>query len=71
MMHPTAIRVRVRSEGGFFNAQMDFPQDYPNMPPKLKILSSFYHPNVYDDGTVCTPMSQDRPTDRTLKSGRD
>ena len=42
-----------RSEGGFFKAIMMFPQDYPNMPPTLKITSDFWHPNVYPDGRVC------------------
>jgi len=40
-------------EGGTFRAQMNFPDDYPNSPPKLKFLSSFWHPNVYADGGVC------------------
>ena len=40
-------------EGGFFQAEMRFPSDYPNHPPKLRFVSEFYHPNVYDDGTVC------------------
>merc|ERR1712008_282424 len=40
-------------EGGFFKASMKFPQDYPNMPPTLKITSDFWHPNVYPDGRVC------------------
>jgi len=44
---------RARSEGGFFKAIMKFPQDYPNMPPTLKITSDFWHPNVYPDGKVC------------------
>ena len=29
------------SEGGFFQAEMSFPEDYPNMPPKLIITSDF------------------------------
>jgi len=40
-------------EGGIFRAQMNFPDDYPNSPPKLKFLSHFWHPNVYIDGGVC------------------
>ena len=40
-------------EGGFFQAEMVFPHEYPNHPPKLKFTSDFYHPNVYTDGTVC------------------
>ena len=40
-------------EGGFFQAEMTFPNDYPNNPPKLRFLSEFWHPNVYEDGRVC------------------
>lgn len=40
-------------EGGFFKAQMDFPKAYPNEPPVLRIVSEFWHPNVYTDGKVC------------------
>lgn len=40
-------------EGGFFNAIMTFPDDYPNMPPKLRFTTDIWHPNVYEDGGVC------------------
>lgn len=40
-------------EGGFFQAEMTFPKNYPNMPPTLRFTSEFWHPNVYNDGTVC------------------
>eukprot|EP00736_Rhodelphis_marinus_P008442 Rmarinus@m.18293 len=40
-------------EGGFFNAIMTFPKDYPNNPPQLKFTSEMWHPNVYRDGRVC------------------
>ncbi|CAL5210238.1 unnamed protein product [Lathyrus oleraceus] len=40
-------------EGGFFNAIMSFPSDYPQNPPKMKFTSEIWHPNVYSDGTVC------------------
>ena len=40
-------------EGGFFKAEMTFPKEYPNLPPTLRILSEFWHPNVYPDGKVC------------------
>ena len=46
-------RVLACSEGGFFKALMTFPKDYPNSPPTLKIVSDFWHPNVYPDGRVC------------------
>ena len=41
------------SEGGFFVANMSFPQDYPNKPPTVKFVSEMWHPNVYPDGKVC------------------
>ncbi|KAL0668860.1 hypothetical protein Bca4012_031564 [Brassica carinata] len=41
------------AEGGFFNAIMTFPQDYPNKPPTVKFTSEVWHPNVYSDGKVC------------------
>lgn len=38
---------------GVYRAQLTFPQEFPFKPPELKILSSFWHPNVYDTGVVC------------------
>jgi len=40
-------------EGGFFNATMTFPPEYPNKPPMVKFTSEVWHPNVYPDGKVC------------------
>jgi len=40
-------------EGGFFNAVMSFPKDFPNNPPTVRFTSEFWHPNVYKDGRVC------------------
>ncbi|XP_052187217.1 ubiquitin-conjugating enzyme E2 13 isoform X2 [Diospyros lotus] len=40
-------------EGGFFNAIMSFPSNYPNSPPTVRFTSEIWHPNVYPDGKVC------------------
>lgn len=40
-------------EGGFFKAKLEFPQDFPNMPPTMTFISQMWHPNVYQDGRVC------------------
>ncbi|KAJ9524532.1 ubiquitin-conjugating enzyme/RWD-like protein [Haematococcus lacustris] len=40
-------------EGGFFNARLTFPKDYPNSPPTCRFTSEMWHPNVYPDGRVC------------------
>jgi len=33
------------SEGGFFNARLTFPKDYPNSPPACRFTSDMWHPN--------------------------
>jgi len=40
-------------ESGLFKAEMIFPLDYPNMPPKMSFISDLWHPNIYPDGRVC------------------
>ncbi|XP_008812035.1 ubiquitin-conjugating enzyme E2 7-like [Phoenix dactylifera] len=40
-------------EGGYFNAIMSFPANYPNSPPTVRFISEMWHPNVYPDGRVC------------------
>ena len=40
-------------EGGFFNAVLKFPKDYPNSPPEMRFTSEMWHPNVFPDGKVC------------------
>eukprot|EP00033_Pygsuia_biforma_P000979 GCRY01001122.1.p1 GENE.GCRY01001122.1~~GCRY01001122.1.p1 ORF type:complete len:166 (-),score=19.16 GCRY01001122.1:169-666(-) len=41
-------------EGGFFNAIMEFPKEYPNRPPKMTFTSEMWHPNIYfPSGEVC------------------
>ena len=36
-----------------FKALLEFPDDYPNHPPKMKFVSEMWHPNIYTDGNVC------------------
>ncbi|KAK2964819.1 putative Ubiquitin-conjugating enzyme E2 7 [Blattamonas nauphoetae] len=38
---------------GFFQAIMDFPDNFPNYPPRLRFTSEMWHPNIYHDGRVC------------------
>ncbi|RXW15389.1 hypothetical protein EST38_g10466 [Candolleomyces aberdarensis] len=40
-------------EGGFFKARLSFPPEFPLLPPKMKFITPMWHPNIYDDGTVC------------------
>ncbi|ODV62934.1 SCF E2 ubiquitin-protein ligase catalytic subunit CDC34 ASCRUDRAFT_74380 [Ascoidea rubescens DSM 1968] len=39
--------------GGYFKAQMKFPNDFPYSPPTFKFTPPIYHPNVYKDGRLC------------------
>ena len=32
-------------EGGFFQAVLEFPADFPNMPPSMTFKSAMWHPN--------------------------
>lgn len=40
-------------EGGFFNAKLDFPKEFPNLPPEMTFTTPMWHPNVFPDGKVC------------------
>lgn len=39
--------------GGYFKAQMRFPDDFPFSPPQFRFTPAIYHPNVYRDGRLC------------------
>ena len=46
------------SEGGFFRAELHFPKEYPQKPPKMKFTSDIWHPNgkrlqLSDDALNC------------------
>ncbi|RNF26425.1 ubiquitin-conjugating enzyme E2 [Trypanosoma conorhini] len=41
-------------EGGVFKLRLDFTEEYPCAPPKVRFLTKdMFHPNVYVDGNVC------------------
>ncbi|KAJ3073058.1 E2 SUMO-conjugating protein ubc9 [Podochytrium sp. JEL0797] len=40
-------------EGGVFKLTMNFPEDYPQKPPKCVFTPAIFHPNIYPSGTVC------------------
>ncbi|ONK60269.1 uncharacterized protein A4U43_C08F16280 [Asparagus officinalis] len=59
--------------GGYFNAIMSFPDNYPNSPPSVRIKSRMWHPNVYPDGRVCISILHapgEDPTGYELASDR-
>ncbi|OIR58250.1 MAG: ubiquitin conjugating enzyme E2 [Amphiamblys sp. WSBS2006] len=40
-------------EGGEFKIDFTLPEDYPFAPPKIKFTSEMFHPNIYEDGSIC------------------
>lgn len=42
---PLVVSKPLSSEGGFFNARLTFPKDYPNSPPSCRFMSEMWHPN--------------------------
>merc|ERR1711881_128849 len=40
-------------EGGYFNANLKFPEDYPHSPPAMIFRTKMFHPNIYKTGEVC------------------
>ncbi|GMH64119.1 hypothetical protein TrVE_jg3370 [Triparma verrucosa] len=50
-------------EGGFFRANLKFPESFPNMPPEMIFQSEMWHPNVYSSGKVCISILHPPGTD--------
>lgn len=40
-------------ENATYPLTINFNEDYPAKPPKIKFPPNFYHPNVYPSGTIC------------------
>lgn len=52
-------------EGGFFQASLKFPKEFPSKPPEMRFLTpGFWHPNVYKDGKVCISILHEPKEDQ-------
>ncbi|VDK86515.1 unnamed protein product [Dibothriocephalus latus] len=51
-------------DGGCFKAILEFPQDYPNRPPKMQFVTDMWHPNIAPSGNVCISILHEPGEDR-------
>lgn len=51
-------------EGGFFKVHLIFPKEYPQRPPKMKVISDIWHPNIEKNGDVCISILHEPGDDR-------
>jgi len=47
-------------EGGIFSLRLTFGDQYPEKPPRVRFTSELFHPNVFNDGTLCMDIIQDQ-----------
>ncbi|PNW75165.1 hypothetical protein CHLRE_12g515450v5 [Chlamydomonas reinhardtii] len=47
-------------EGGIFTLRFTFTERYPDKPPRVRFSSEMFHPNVYQDGSLCMDVLQDQ-----------
>jgi len=46
--------------GGIYLLRLQFPDQYPDKPPRVKFVSEMFHPNIFADGSLCLDIIQDK-----------
>ena len=58
-------------EDGLYKIRLEFPIDYPVLPPRCVFEKKLFHPNIYPSGAVCLSIINEDEDWRTTLKVRD
>ncbi|KAF4747914.1 Ubiquitin-conjugating enzyme E2 2, variant 2 [Perkinsus olseni] len=47
-------------EGGTFQLEVTFSEEFPTKPPRVRFLNPMFHPNIYTNGEICLDILQNQ-----------